>query len=114
MGVIAGYGAVHIFPPLTSFTILKAAAANPTVAITAQKSGTLRSKSTAAATHRPTMKTHVDVVPPGEPTSTPVEPSTFSFRYSRHYGARFSSLPGHAMVRRNALSSSASTSCDNP
>jgi hypothetical protein len=42
---------------------LNAAAANPAVAIIAQKSGTLRSKSTAAATHRPTTKTDVGVVP---------------------------------------------------
>jgi hypothetical protein len=62
-GFVAGHGVVHIFPPRMSLTILKAAAANPTVAITAQKSGTLRSKSTAAAKHGATMKTHVGVVP---------------------------------------------------
>src|SRR5438128_2539557 len=67
-GFVAGHGVVHIFPPRTSLTVLKAAAANPTVAITAQKSGTLRSRSTAAAKHRAAMKTHVGVVPLGEPT----------------------------------------------
>jgi len=67
--VIAGYGATHIFPPRTSFTILKAATANPAVAITAQNAGIVSIKKPAAARHRATMKTHVGVVPLGVPTS---------------------------------------------
>jgi hypothetical protein len=48
---------------------LKAATANPAVAITAQSAGMVSIKKAAAARHRATMKTHVRVVPPGEPTS---------------------------------------------
>ena len=66
---VAGHRVVHIFPPRTSLTIVKAAAANPTVAITAQNAGMVSIKSAAAATQRATMKTHVGVVPLGEPNS---------------------------------------------
>jgi hypothetical protein len=60
--------AVHIFPPRTSFTILKAAAANPAVAITAQNAGMVSIKN-ARPQGKGRQKTHVGVVPLGEPTS---------------------------------------------